>query len=183
MDLDTIIQTFGYPAVVVGSLLEGETMLIAAGFAAHRGYLRLEFVMGLAAVASFLGDQFFFWLGRRHGPALLGRFPSLRPRVERVNTLLERYHLPIILGVRFLYGLRVAGPIAIGLSNVPRWRFFWLNLAGAVVWAVAIGAAGFLFGGALEVLIEDLHRHEGWILIGVLAAGASVWLIRRRRVR
>ena len=45
MSLPQLLTDYGYWAVFVGSLLEGETILILAGFAAHRGYLSLPLVM------------------------------------------------------------------------------------------------------------------------------------------
>jgi membrane protein DedA with SNARE-associated domain len=53
-----------------------------------------------------LGDQLYFFLGRRHGRDILARFPTLKLRVERVDTLLQRYHLLLIPGILFMYGLR-----------------------------------------------------------------------------
>jgi hypothetical protein len=39
MAIATLIQNYGYVAVFLGTLLESETVLVLAGFAAHRGYL------------------------------------------------------------------------------------------------------------------------------------------------
>ncbi|HET7862826.1 MAG TPA: DedA family protein, partial [Burkholderiaceae bacterium] len=75
--LGTLIETHGYWVLALGCLLEGETVLVLAGFAAHRGYLDPAAVFGIAAAAGFCGDQVYFWLGRRHGPAVLTRWPSV----------------------------------------------------------------------------------------------------------
>ena len=75
MNLGTLIQTNGYWVLAVGCLLEGETILILAGFAAHSGYLNPLAVIVIASTAGFAGDQIFFWMGRRHGSAVLTRFP------------------------------------------------------------------------------------------------------------
>ena len=42
MTLTALIASYGYYALFVGTFLEGETVLIAAGFAAHRGILDLS---------------------------------------------------------------------------------------------------------------------------------------------
>jgi hypothetical protein len=60
MNIAALIAQYGYAAAFLGPLFEGETVLLLAGYAAHRGYLDFA---GLGAVT---GDQFFFWLGRRH---------------------------------------------------------------------------------------------------------------------
>lgn len=182
--IEQFVQTWGYAAVFAGTFLEGESVLIAAGFAAHRGMLDLAIVVAVAACGSFLGDQFFYFLGRRHGVRLTRRFPGFRRRAARVRVLLRRHQLPFILSVRFLYGLRVAGPIAIGMARIPWPRFLALNALGAIVWAILVGGAGYFFGAALEVMLADLRRHEGWILGAILAVGAGVALaiVARRRI-
>ena len=53
------------------------TILLIAGFAAHRGYLDLVGVVAVAATGGFLGDQAFFWLGRLRGKAVLLRWSKL----------------------------------------------------------------------------------------------------------
>jgi membrane protein DedA with SNARE-associated domain len=181
MDIGALVEEHGYLALVAGSAIEGETFVVLAGFAAHRGYLDLPLVIIVAGVLNFGWDQFYFWLGRRHGRWLLARFPSLQPKTVRVLALLERFHVPFIVGVRFLYGLRVAGPIAIGMSKVPWPRFCALNFFGAMLWAAIFSVLGFLFGQALELLLEDLRRHESWIFAVIAVAGLIAWLIFRRR--
>ena len=59
MDLESLIETHGYWVLLIGCLLEGETMLVMAGFAAHSGYLDPFVVVAVAAIAAFIGSQFF----------------------------------------------------------------------------------------------------------------------------
>lgn len=181
MDVAGFIQQHGYLALVLGSAIEGETFVILAGFAAHRGYLSLPAVILLAGVLNFCWDQFYFWLGRRHGRWALARFPSLAAKTQRVYALLERYHVPFIVGVRFLYGLRVAGPIAIGMSTVPRARFLALNLLGAMAWSAIFSLLGYAFGQAIELLLADLRAHESWLYAALATGGMIIWLVWQRR--
>jgi membrane protein DedA with SNARE-associated domain len=183
MDLASLIQNWGYPAVFAGSLIEGETILALAAVAAHRGYLALPWVIAVAAAGGFLGDQIYFLVGRFGGDRVLARWPTLRPGAERVRQLLERYDTPLILGVRFMYGLRTVGPIALGMSGV-RWpRFAALNLAGAVIWAGLVAGIGYGLGEVLTRLLGDLKHIEQWVFGGVLVAGlvTIAWLRRRGR--
>jgi membrane protein DedA with SNARE-associated domain len=179
--LQYLIETYGYYAVLVGSLLEGETILVMAGFAAHRGLLALPWVIVAAFAGGLCGDQIYFWLGRWHGQRVLRQFPDLGARAGRVDALLVRYGTFLILVIRFLYGLRTVGPIVIGMSSVPAAKFAALNAVGAAAWAVAIAGAGYLFGNALELVISDLKRYEEMALGLIAVAGVVIWLLRRRR--
>jgi membrane protein DedA with SNARE-associated domain len=179
MDLSALIVQYGYFALFAGCLIEGETLLILAGFAAHEGYLQLHWVLLIAMIGGFLGDQFYFWLGRRHGAWVLYRFPRLAIAFARADVLILRYHELLIVGIRFLYGLRTIGPMALGMSQVSSWRFMAFNALGAVIWAVSIGGAGFLFGRALEIFWDNLKKVEDITFIILLLAGLIIWLWRR----
>ncbi len=179
MDIGEWVAQYGYAFVFVGAMAEGESVLLLAGFAAHRGLLRLPEVMAVAWVASTLGDQVCFYLGRRHGPALLARFPSLAAHIERLRPMLQRHPNAAVLSVRFLYGLRTAGPIALGALGVSRWRFALLNMLSAAVWAGAFCMLGYQFGNTLHWLLDDLRSVEEVVLAALLAAAAA-WAVWRR---
>lgn len=183
MNLSALLAHYGYAFVFVGALAEGESVLLLAGFAAHRGWLHLPEVIALAFIAATLGDQLCFYLGRRHGPQLLERWPSLARRVERLKPMLARHPTAAILSVRFLYGLRTAGPIALGALGISRWRFALLNLLSAAVWAVGFSLLGWQFGQAMQWLMKDLRSMEEGLLVALLVAALGWALWRRRRPR
>lgn len=168
----------------MGTFLEGETILILAGVAAHRGYLSFMPVVLAAFAGSLCGDQLYFFLGRYHGDTLLKRRPQWRVKMETANRLIDRFQVPLILGFRFLYGLRTVLPFALGASSVGAGRFVALNAIGAFVWAAAVGGGGYLFGNLLETLIGDMKRFELELFVGIAIVGAGVWavhLMRRRK--
>jgi membrane protein DedA with SNARE-associated domain len=177
--LGSLIEAHGYWLLAAGCLLEGETFLVLAGFAAHRGYLDPFAVVGVASVSGFLADQFYFWLGRRSGPALLARWPLAAAQVGRVHALIGRHPAGAAIGVRFAYGLRIAGPMLIGMSPMPQLRFTLLNALGSLLWASLIGGAGWAFGEAAQRLLADVGDLEGWLLLGLVAAVVAWWLRRR----
>ncbi len=182
-----LIDHYGYLAVFVGTLLEGETILVLAGFAAQRGYLDLATVMGVAFIGGFLGDQLLFFLGRRHGHRIVARMPArfgdIAQRIAQVDKLLCRYQAPLIFCIRFMYGLRLIGPFAIGMGSVSAGKFFVFNLLGAMVWSVLIAGAGFLFGQTLELLLSDIKQYEMLGLGLLLLLAALTWLLHHRRQR
>lgn len=187
MSIAHLVAQYGYATVFVGSLLEGETVLLLAGLAVHQGMLSFPVVVGLAFIGGTLGDQILFRAGRRWGLHLLRRSPSLAPRVDRLERLIERHQAPLVIGVRFMYGLRIVGPYVIGASRVPARRFAILNMIGAAIWAPLIVGIGYLFGHTLRWLIVDLGRYEKLALLCVIALGLVSWGVRswdrRRRAR
>ena len=53
-DLESFAQSYGYGALFLGTLLEGETVLILAGLMAHMGLMKLPLVILVALLGSFL---------------------------------------------------------------------------------------------------------------------------------
>ena len=184
MNLEHFIDTYGYWAILVGTFLEGETIVVLGGFAAYRGYLSLPWVLLVAFSGTLCIDQILFYLGRNFGIKILGRRPSWQIRVDRVQRLLIKYQTWLIFMFRFLYGLRTVTPFVLGMSLVSKRRFVLLNALGASVWAIALGVGGYLFGQALEALLGDLKRYDVKILGAMAMAGFLFWMIhlyRRRR--
>ena len=157
---------------MAGTFLEGETILVIAGFLAHRGYLSLPLVILAAFAGTFAGDQLFFHLGRRKGMAFLDKRPSWKRRSERTFRLLQKHQTAAILGFRFLYGLRTVTPVVLGASGISPLRYLLLNGIGALGWAAAIASAGFVFGQVLENLISTFHQYERWALLAMVVIGS-----------
>lgn len=181
--LPYLLDTYGYPIVFLFTLLEGETVVAAAGFAAHQGYLRLEYVIVTAIIGATIGDQIFFAFGKLKGKEYLNRRPELLARVERVHRLMEKYQNLFIFGSRFMYGFRMLVPVALGTTRVTYRRFFFFNLLGAIVWAVLFANLGYLFGGVLEAVLGKIKRFEELILVFIVIVGlvASRILVQRKK--
>ncbi|MDX1488201.1 MAG: DedA family protein [Acidiferrobacterales bacterium] len=177
MTLESLVDHYGTVVIFIGTVLEGETIVLLGGFAAHRGYLSVWEVIVAAFAGTFAADQFYFFMGRRYGKTFLSRRPTWVDRLARVQKLIARYESVLIIGFRFLYGLRTVTPFVFGMSPVRRWRFFVLNAIGAFLWAIAITLCGYAFGVILEALIDELHRYEIFLFVLIAAIGALVWLV------
>jgi len=185
--MEHLIAQYGYLAVLVGTFLEGETIVVLGGLAAHQDLLELEYVMLSALIGSFVGDQVLYIAGRQWGPNVLRRVPAWRPRCEQALSILQRHKVPFIMGFRFLYGLRAVSAFAIGMSGVRPGLFLVLNFISAAIWAASISALGFVCGEAMKRAIGYAHDHKYYAFAIILAVGALVWLYhfwqRRRRAR
>jgi membrane protein DedA with SNARE-associated domain len=171
IDLPGLIDSYGYWAVFAGAFLEGETILALAGLAAYRGYLDFYTVVVVALIAGFAGDQLYFFVGRYNGARILARFPNAQGRAHRFDALLARWHAPLIVAVRFMYGFRIVGPILLGMGRCPAWKFMVFNFIGAAIWAPLVVSIGYVFGTILKSVLSDMERYELWFFAAVLAAG------------
>lgn len=176
MSLEELISNYGYAAIGIGAFLEGETVLILGGFAAHRGYLELPWVIVCAFLGTLFGDQLYYYIGRAKGKAAIEKRPHWKSKSEKVFSLLDKHQIWLILGFRFLYGLRTVTPFIIGASRISPSRFLVLNILGALVWAIVVGVLGYLFGHTLEILMGDIKKYELLVFAVLLVAGVLVWL-------
>ncbi|CAI8859481.1 Inner membrane protein YohD [Pseudomonas sp. IT-P253] len=183
INIHYLLATYGYWAVFFGCLLEGETILILGGMAAHQHLLHLWPVIAWASLGGMLGDQLLFWSGRYFGGRLLPRLSKNQAAIDRVTRLIARYPSTAIFAVRFLYGMRLVGPVVIGASGLSPLRFTVLNALGAVVWATLFASAGYWVGQALESLLGNLKPYRLPIALAVLVLGVTVALIRHFRAK
>jgi len=181
MDVAGLVTSYGYWALAIGTLLEGETFLVLAGFAAHRGYLDFPVVVAVGALGGFTGDACFFLLGRRKGRPFLDRRQSWAPSLAPVRRRLERNQTALILGSRFMYGLRILIPCLLGTSDVRVPRFLFLNAVGAAAWAFLYAGGGYVFGVSLDRVLGDVARYEVLAAATLVVCGVAVWVWHRAR--
>jgi membrane protein DedA with SNARE-associated domain len=176
--LEHLIESYGYLALIIGTFLEGETILVLGGVAAKLDYLKLPWVIASAFVGSLFGDQLLFFLGRYRGRWVLRKFPQWQTRADKVHRIIERHRIPIIIGFRFVYGIRTITPFALGMSRVPAIEFVALNIVSAALWATTFGSLGYLFGKGMELMLGDIRHYEKEILGYLLLMGTAVGLLR-----
>lgn len=183
MTLESIVINYGYPAIFIGTFIEGETILVLGGLVVHLGYLSFPGVVGAAFAGSLLGDQLAFHVGRLYGTSLLDRRPGLRKRIDRVHKKTSRFRSGIVVGFRFLYGLRNIIPFMLGTSAMPSGKFILLNAVGAVLWSTSVTAGGYLFGKAMDSILGNVRRYELEVMAAVAVIGLAIWLFHFWRSR
>ncbi|TPL95181.1 DedA family protein [Mesorhizobium sp. B2-3-12] len=176
------IEQYGLLAVFLGCVAEGESAAILGGFFAHQHVFVLWHAFVAAALGAFVGDTFFFILGRsfadnRHVVRL-----RRRPGFRRAYRLLNTHPNIFVLSNRYVYGMRLVGGIAAGLSTIAAPRFVILNAISSVIWAMLFSTIGYVFGlGAEQLIGQALMRHERlFVGLGIaLAVAVLAWLVGR----
>jgi membrane protein DedA with SNARE-associated domain len=183
MQAELLLQKFGYLAVFIGTFLEGETILVMAGFFAERGYLELLLVILTAFGGAYVGHVFWFWLGRTQGVRLLDRFPKMKKHFGKGIRMFERYGAPAIFITQWLYGLRVTCAVIIGISRISTIKFLVYEAITCMVWAAVIGTLGFYFGRAVESLLGKAAHIEKWGLLVLVLVGVGIWVYHQIKER
>jgi membrane protein DedA with SNARE-associated domain len=185
--IHAFLVSYGLIVVYLGVIIEGESVLIAAGFLAHQGVMN-PFAVFLAAFAgSVTGDQVMFYAGRYFAGSRMVQQQMARPLSAKVLDHIHRNEILFILSFRFIYGIRTISPIALGVAGVRPGLYAALNLVSAAVWAAVFTVAGYLFGQTIERFAGKLHHGHKLIIAGVLCLAVLVvfglargWLVRRQ---
>lgn len=171
MDYVSLIQQFGYIAVFIGTIIEGEAVLLLSGFFAQKGYLLYPAVFALGAMGTYASETFIYYMGRWHGRAFMKRrSESWRERYYRFAERLHRHRYLIILFYRFFYGMRTVAPFAIGSSGVRPFTFHSLNLVGTLLWTGLMSGLGYFFGRSVERFFQEYAEYNMWVLGSVIGA-------------
>lgn len=166
---------FGESVSFLSLLLPGEVALVAA--AAVAGPVGVDpFLLGAVAVgAAALGGWCGYELGRRYGSALVAWRPLAR-RVDgglaSVKRRLEsgRGFTMVLVG-RFNQLTRVLVPAVAGMVEMPRGRFVWANLVGAVAWGAAFTIVGSVAAEWWRSTSGPIHA----VIAVMVASAAGVW--------
>jgi membrane protein DedA with SNARE-associated domain len=183
---------YGYWAVAAVLLLEnagvplpGETVLLLASFLAYSEHeLRLPWIILVGTVATTVGGELGFALGRHGGRPLIERyrhFFSVRAEtVARGDRLFERYGAGTVFLARFIFGMRVLASLLAGALDMPWRKFVLFNFLGAAAWVTTICGAGYLFGGHWGRLVRDLKRFDVVVAIVVVLGALLLWWRNRK---
>lgn len=175
-----LIEQYGLIAVFLGCVAEGESAALLGGFFAHQHVFVLWQAFLAAAIGAFAGDSCFFILGRSFADHPFVVKLKGRPGFSHAYRLVSTHPDIFVLTNRFIYGLRLVGGIAAGLSGMAVTRFVILNAISSMVWAGLFTTIGYVFGlGAERIVGQALVRHERLLIalaIG-LAAAILAWFI------
>lgn len=134
--LTEFIKEWGYAAVFLGSMIEGETVVLTASALAACGYMSIYKIFVIAFITTVIADQGLFWLGYEMGTEwIIKKFPRITKVRDRVFGLLHKMDVAFIFSFRFIYGIRIASPLIIGTAKVKPLRFAIYNTLSGLCWA------------------------------------------------
>ncbi|PDO82669.1 DedA family protein [Kosakonia sacchari] len=184
MDINHLISQYGYAALVIGSVAEGETITLLGGVAAHQGLLRFWLVVVSVALGGMIGDQLLYLVGRRYGTKILRRFSRHREKIHQAQSLIRRHPYLFVIGSRFMYGFRIIGPLLIGTSRLRPKIFLPLNIVGAIVWALLFTTLGYVGGEVIGPWLHQFDQHVKrwiWLILAIVLVVALRWWFHHRQ--
>jgi membrane protein DedA with SNARE-associated domain len=194
----SVLSRYGYAVVFatvfaeqIGLPFPSEPFLLAAGALSDSAGLNLGLVLLLAGVASLIGDTVWYCIGRAGGARALGWLCrlSLEPDscVRRTELAFGKYGARALLMAKFVPGLSTIAPPLAGVVGIPLAQFMVFSGLGAIIWAGAFMAVGWVFSSQLELAVAYMEHLGSWAVALVVAAvGVYVggkYISRRRFLR
>lgn len=119
-------------------IFPGETTLNAASTAAAQGTLDLLPIIVMGALGAIVGDSALFWLARRSSRRIepqLTRATS-NSRVREALEMMDASAPVLIVGGRYVPGMRFVVNASMGLSTMAYRRFLGWSVLSGTLWSV-----------------------------------------------
>jgi membrane protein DedA with SNARE-associated domain len=144
-------------------------------------------VTGGAVAGAWIDYRIGASLGRRLDRRLSRRSPAAEERLARFEASYRRWGALLLLGNRFLPGVRAFIFYAAGASGVPLRKVLLLGAISSALWNVGLLAAGAFLARNVDELVLLLERYTRGALFAIgaaaLVAVVIAWLRRRRAGR
>jgi membrane-associated protein len=194
-DLVPLIEAAGYiglfliifaeSGVFIGFFLPGDSLLFTAGFLASKGVLNVWILLPTLFIAAVLGDAVGYTFGRKIGPRIFNKPKSIlfRPdHVKRTAEFFEKHGVKTIIFARFVPVVRTFAPIMAGVGGMKYRTFAHYNVLGAMLWAVGLTSAGYLFGNIVPDADHYVLPVIGLIIIvSFIPPAWQYWRERRKK--
>ena len=170
-ELMLFISTYGYLGVFLGCLIEGEALVVIAGFLAYQGNLFLPYVLLAAFFGTLANDIGWFAIGRYSSEQLLTRFRSLQFLSTHSVIFVNKRPRLITLFFRFMYGFRIIIPFSLGKTKLSFTTYLVYSALGVWLWVAVYVGIGYFFASAIEVFfgqIKDIGIIIALVVIGTI---------------
>lgn len=160
---------------IVTPFLPGDSLLFAAGsIAAQPGNsLNILILFVLLFIASILGNQINFLIGRILGPRIFSAEKSWllnKKHLQETHAFYEKHGGKTIIFARFIPIIRTFAPFVAGIGNMQVLHFSLYNMVGALLWIGGLLSLGYFLGSIPIVKTNFIIVIYGIIFISLLPA-------------
>ena len=174
-----LMMDWGYLAIALAVLIEGEIFLIMVGIATATTLFSYPLVIIAATIGAIVHDNGIFIFSKIAGKKFMEKRPHWRKRADKSLRLIDKYDFWAILSIRFLYGLRTITIFIVGLGNVGKFKFVILDAISSFVWSTLYITLGYFSGHAILRFIDHVHitkwiSHNKYLSIFILILLSSI---------
>lgn len=160
---------FAESGLLIGFFLPGDTLLFSAGLLAAQGVLPLGWLLFATIVAAIIGDNVGYSIGRRTGHRIFKKEDGIlfhKEHLIRAEKFYEKHGGKTVTLARFIPVVRTFAPMVAGIGKMPRKKFMFYNVFGALIWGGGVTLLGYWLGSK----IPGLEHYIEYVLIAVVVA-------------
>jgi membrane protein DedA with SNARE-associated domain len=175
------LQTSGYGIMFLLMLVEGPIITYIAAFAASLGIFNIFYVFILSFFGNFIGDLFFFFIGRVSKEKTVENYENkhINPTMmSRLKVYLERNPGKTIAVIKLTPFLPIPGLILTGASKINLKKFVYYSAFINILYSLVMIVLGFYSGVAFLTIAKYVKYAEYLIAGTVLFVIGLVFLVR-----
>ncbi|MGC1181980.1 DedA family protein [Legionella sp.] len=196
--LNSFVSTYGFctyfvlfavifceTGLIVTPFLPGDSLLFAAGsIAAHPdNSFNILLLFLLLFLASTLGNQINFLIGRRLGPKIFFANESWllnKKYLQETHIFYEKHGGKTLIFARFIPIIRTFAPFVAGIGTMKVLAFSLYNLFGAFLWIGTLLSFGYFFGSI--PLIKENFTLVIYAIIFLSFLSPAITLLNRKKI-
>jgi membrane protein DedA with SNARE-associated domain len=158
-----------------------ELAIIVASYCYATGQASLLALLSVTILGVFVGDSLGFWAGRCGSRLWLRRVVAVgkeHPWCQHLGTLLDRHGVVVLLGARFLPGVRLPAHFVVGTRLMSYGTYAAVRLVAVLIYVPLFFAVAYACGEEVAVAQRALQRLSSitwWLCLLV----TLLWLVLR----
>ena len=175
-----LLSLLGYLAVLIGTIVEGETVLFVSCILCGMGYMSLPGIILMATIGGSAGDNIYFHLVRGNTDKIIAKSKHLQTWYPWVKKMVDAYGGWAVLPSRFLIGLRTVIALVCSSGKMPPLKFALINLLSAFLWSTFFCCAIYYGGETFKGYFETFKKF--WIIIMpcIILLVIIIFLVKRK---
>ncbi|MCI0501122.1 MAG: DedA family protein, partial [Epsilonproteobacteria bacterium] len=155
----------------------GMLALAIAGVFSSTGDLNIYYVISVAIVSNFIGDQFLFLIARNNKSYAKSMMSKLGRKIALTHIMMRKYGVWILFIKKYIYGIKTIVPLAMGLTKFDFKKFTIYNLLASIVWGVVVGMISYFLG---QIFIDSLEEYKNLGIIALILLFVLIFQIFKR---
>ena len=157
--MESIIQDWGYLALAMYSFGGGMLGLAVASVFAFTGELNIYYVIVVAFIANFVGDQFLFYIARNNKEQAKQMMQKHEKKIQIAHNMMNKYGWLTIILQKYIYGIKTLIPLIIGITEYNKTKFMFFNFIGAIIWSLVVGLTAYYMG---QIFLDAMSEYKNY---------------------
>ena len=176
--LESLYDGCGLLATYLGTLLEGEILLLTSILSAKLGLFNYYWGMVAAFFGAYTKAWIKFLIARKHGNKLLDKKPKLKAKLDKSSVWFDKKPFWFLSVYKLMYGMTTVIILLAGLRQISYLRFGIHAAIAVALWVAVVGGFGYFCAEAMMENINKISEYKWYIIGAMILIGLIVWLFK-----